>query len=268
MTDDARRPGGPDTFERVDPYDLARREKAAAQLKRFYKGVAVAERSGRFLPMLDGRPLRTPGRNEVSLPSRDAARQVADEWERQGDVILPGGMPATRLVNTAIDGVARAMDPVRAEVVKFAGSDLLCYRADGPVDLVERQAREWDPVLAWARDDLGARFFLAQGVMFVDQPHGALEAVDRAVATGVGSGEAASFRLAALHVMTTLTGSALLGLAVLSTHLPADEAWRKAHVDEDFQIERWGADEEAAERRAHRWADMVAAATLAACVGA
>lgn len=265
MTDDAN--SGPEPFARVDPYDLARREKAAAELKRFYERADVVEQAGRFAPVLDGRPVRTPGRNAVSLPSREAARRVAEEWNAQGATVLPGTMPFTRLVNTAVDGVALAMDPVREEVVRFAGSDLLCYRADQPDDLVARQARAWDPVLDWSRDALGARFTPTAGVMFVAQPAEALRAVERAVMDGSGSGEGAPFRLAALHVMTTLTGSALLGLAVLLSHLAAGEAWRRAHVDEDFQIERWGADDEAMERRARRWAEMEAASTLAACVG-
>ncbi len=259
MTADAPPPGG---FERVDPYDLARREKAAAELKRFYAAVDVVEAEGGFQPVLDGRPVRTPGRKPVALPSRAAARAVAAEWDRQGEVVRPGTMPLTRLVNTAVDGVSGAMDAVRAEVVKFAGSDLLCYRADGPAELVERQARAWDPVLDWCRDTLGARFAVARGVMFLPQPPDALAAVDAAAAAAVGSDAGSPFRLAALHVATTLTGSALLGLAVLRGRLAASDAWARAHVDEDFQIERWGADAEAAERRARRWAEMEAAALL------
>ncbi len=267
MTDEAR-PGGPDAFTRVDPYELARREKAAAELKRFYRNATVAERSGRFVPLLDGRPIRTPGRNDVALPTPAAAGLVSDEWNRQGDVILPGTMPFTRTVNTAIDGVARTMNEVRAEVVKFAGTDLLCYRAAGPADLVDRQAQAWNPVLAWSRDTFGASFVTAEGIVFVAQAQDTLVAVDHAIVGGIGLGEAAPFRLAALHVMTTLTGSALLALAVLLDHLPAEEAWRRAHVDEDFQAERWGADEEAADRRGRRWADMDAAARLAIAVAA
>ena len=249
-------------FAPIDPYALSRREQAASQLKRFYKMASVEERGGVFLPLLDGRPVKTPARKDLRLPTLRAAQEVADEWNRQSDTVLPGSMPFTRLVNTALDGVATTMGEVQADIVRFAASDLLCYRAEGPAELVERQTRQWDPVLAWSRETLGARFALAQGVMFVDQPAPSLAAIDRAVERAMGSPEAASLRLASLHLMTTLTGSALLALAVACGAITAPEAWAKAHVDEDFQTGRWGEDAEAMMRRAHRWADMAAAARL------
>lgn len=250
-------------FVPVDPYALARSEARASQLKRFYEAVTVVPRDGGFALMLDGREARTPARSPLSLPSRAAAELVAAEWDGQGAIIEPGTMPATRLVNSVIDGVARSMEAVTEEVVRYAGTDLLCYRVDEPAELVALQAEAWDPVLAWVREAWQARLYLGQGVMHVAQPPHAMAAIGRAVAAGVGEGAGAPFRLGALHVMTTLTGSALLGLAVLHGASDAAEAWAKAHTDEDFQIARWGQDDEAAIRRERRWHDMRAAADLA-----
>ena len=166
-------------------------------------------------------------------------------------------MPVLRLVNTAIDGVATDPQAVLEDILRFASSDLLCYRADTPEKLVQRQNEAWDPVLDWARASLGARFVLAEGVMHVDQPREAIAAL------GVHlSQRAEPMRLAALHVMTTLTGSALLALAVEMGELDVEEAWVAAHVDEDWQIEHWGQDFEAVARRANRKRDMLAAVRL------
>ena len=257
----------PPEFVPIDPYALARREAASTQLKRFYKDVTIVEEPGHFAILLDGRSVKTPARADIRLPTRAAATLVADEWKRQGAFLKPDAMPHTKLVNTVIDGVARTMADVEAEIVTFAGSDLLCYRAGEPADLVALQAREWDPVLAWTRDDLQARFYLAEGIVFVAQPEATIRAFASAVATTVGQGDAAPFRLGALNVMTTLTGSALLALAIARKVLAPEEGWRKAHVDEDFQSSRWGIDAEAAERRERRWIDMRAAAQLIVAVG-
>lgn len=250
------------SFAPVDPYALARSEARASQIKRFYRAATVLPRDGGFVLMLDEREARTPARAQLSLPSLAAAELLAAEWNRQGDIIEPSTMPATRLVNSVIDGVAHSMEAVTDEIVRFAGTDLLCYRANEPAELVTCQAEDWDPVLAWARDAWQARFYLGEGIMHVTQPAPAIAAVGRAVAAGVGTGPGAPFRLGALHVMTTLTGSALLGLAVLHGAIGAREAWTKAHIDEDFQIARWGQDQEADLRRERRWQDMGAAAEL------
>jgi chaperone required for assembly of F1-ATPase len=232
----------------------------AALPKRFFAEALVGEAAGAFVVLLDGRPVRTPGGRVVEAASRALAERLAAEWAAQGDVIDPATMPLTRLVAVALDAVAPNPGPVRAEIVKYAGSDLLVYRAGEPAGLVARQAEHWDPVLVWAREAFGARFVLAEGVMFVAQPP---EAVG-AVAAEVESYEALG--LAALHVMTTLTGSALLALAVARGQLAAETAWRAAHVDEDWNILFWGADEEAQARRSRRWIDMEAAATVATLV--
>lgn len=262
----ADQPSEPAGFVPVNPYELARREKAEAQIKRFYAEASVDERTDGFVVLLDGRPLRTPARRDLAVPSLSVAQDIADEWNRQGPVVRPGSMPTTRLVNTALDGVADTMEAVLAEVARFAGSDLLCYRAEAPAELAALQVAAWDPALAWARETLGAAFTCTKGVIFVAQPEPALRAVHDAVVAVVGNGRGAPFRLAALHVVTTLTGSVLLALAVARAVVPAEQAWSKAHVDEDFQIARWGQDEEAAQRREARWADMRAAARVLAAL--
>lgn len=253
---------GEPPFVPVDPYALARNEARASQLRRFYQDVTILPREEGFVLMLDEREARTPARAPLSLPTLAAAELLAAEWSAQGEVIEPSTMPGTRLVNAVIDGVAHAMEAVTAEIVRYAGTDLLCYRADEPAELVRLQAEAWDPVLAWARETWQARLYLGEGVMHVTQPPHAIAGVRQAIAAGIGDGAAAPLRLGVLHVMTTLTGSALLGLAVLHGHLPVADAWTKAHVDEDFQIARWGTDAEAEVRRGRRWHDMRAAAEL------
>jgi chaperone required for assembly of F1-ATPase len=200
--------------------------------------------------------MRTPAKRELALPSKALAEALAAEWEAQGDRIDPATMPLTRLVNSALDGVAGREAEVRAEIAKYAVSDLLCYRAEGPSELVRRQAVAWDPILAWAREALGARLSTAQGIVPVAQP----EAATRAIESGLARLD--PLALAAHHVMTTLTGSALLALAHGHRRLTAEEAWAAAHVDEDWQISQWGEDAEAKARRDRRWSEMQAASRL------
>ncbi|RXF75190.1 ATP12 family chaperone protein, partial [Hansschlegelia zhihuaiae] len=226
--------------------------------KRFYKEAQVIVTAEGFAIALDGRHARTPARAPLALPTAALAEAVAEEWRAQGEAIDPSTMPLTRLANVAIDGVAQEAEAVAAEIVKYAGSDLVCYRAEGPERLVARQSELWDPVLAFAREELGARFMLAEGVMFVGQPEETLAAVDRATPRDD------PFVLAALSTMTTLTGSALIALGVLRGRFTAAAAWEAAEVDEAWNAELWGADSEAEARRALRWRDMAAAARMAA----
>ena len=183
--------------------------------------------------------------------------KVAAEWERQRETIDPADMPLTRLMNSAIDGVAHTMAETRADILRYAGSDLLCYRAEEPDTLVARQAHAFDPVLRWAAETLGARLNVTAGIVHVAQPPEALAAIGAALEAYDDPAA-----LAALSVMTTLTGSALLALAVAREFLPPEAAWRAAHVDEDFEIERWGEDAEALARRAARWREFEAAAVV------
>jgi chaperone required for assembly of F1-ATPase len=232
-----------------------------AKPKRFYRAVTVNGVPPAFRVLLDGKPIRTPAKRELALPTRALAEAVAAEWEAQADKIDPATMPLTRLVNSALDGVTGREDEVRADIVKYTATDLLCYRADGPAELVRRQTAAWDPVLAWAREALGARFVLGQGIVPVTQPETASQGVERALA------RLNALSLAAHHTMTTLTGSALLALALGGGRLTAEEAWAAAHIDEDWQISQWGDDAEARARRQRRWAEMQAASRLLALLG-
>jgi chaperone required for assembly of F1-ATPase len=243
-----------------DPMRAAQANMRQPTVRRFYKAAEVREaEAGGFALTLDGRAARTPGKNRLAAASRALMERVAEEWARQEETVDPADMPLTRLLNSAIDGVAQTMDETRADIARYAGSDLLCYRADAPEALAERQRLAFDPVLAWAAEALGARFNLAAGVIHVAQPPEALAAV-RSALDAVDDPAA----LAALSVITTLTGSALLALAAHRCFLTPAEAWAAAHVDEDFQSERWGVDEEARARRAARWREMEAAAEVLA----
>jgi chaperone required for assembly of F1-ATPase len=228
--------------------------------KRFYQDVAIADDGAALL--LDGKTVRTPGKAELVLPTRALAEAVAEEWRAQGERIDPATMPLTKLANSAIDGVVGREPAVIDDIMSHAASDLVCYRAHAPQGLVAAQARHWDPVLVWAKDALGAPLKLGAGVVHVAQPQASL---DRLRQTMLGRD---AFSLAALHVMTALTGSALLALAVALGRLSPEEAWAAAHVDEDWQISQWGEDAEAAERRENRRRDFAAAAKLLALLQA
>jgi chaperone required for assembly of F1-ATPase len=224
--------------------------------KRFYRTVSVKGVPSAFRVLLDGKPMRTPARKELAVPARGLAEALAAEWEAQGEHIDPASMPLTRLVNSALDGVAGREAEVRAEIAKYAASDLVCYRAEGSAELVRRQTQAWDPVLAWVRAELDAHLVTGHGIVPVVQPQAAIAAIEGAL------GRLDPLALAAHHVMTTLTGSALLALAHAGGRLTAEEAWAAAHIDEDWQISRWGEDAEAQARRARRWAEMQAASRL------
>jgi chaperone required for assembly of F1-ATPase len=266
MTDDFSNDMLPRPGEAIDPRELARRDLQKSLPKRFYAQAGVEADGALFSLALDGRRARTPARNSLTVHSAALAQALAEEWNAQREVIDPATMPLTRLVHSALDGVAREMDAVAADAAKYAGSDLLCYRAGDPASLVADQAAAWDPVLDWMRAAHGARFVLAEGVMFAAQGEEALAAVrrllDDLVRAGDGGESGAAMRLASLHVMTTLTGSVLLALAVASGFMDKDAAWAAAHVDEDFQMRAWGEDAEAMARRARRYEDMRAAALV------
>jgi chaperone required for assembly of F1-ATPase len=252
----------------LDPGEASRRSMRPALPKRFYKlatvGEGQRESQGRgpasFPILLDGRSVKTPARNPLHVPSRAVAEAIAAEWQAQGETIDPATMPTTTLANSIIDGVAPRAGEVADDVAKFFASDLLFYRADGPAGLIRRQAEHWDPVLAWVADTFGARFILAEGVMPVTQPDAAVNAARKALPTDPWS-------IGALQVITALTGSALLGLALAHRFRSADEVWTAAHVDENWNSETWGEDELARERRALRRAEFDAAALVLGAVG-
>jgi chaperone required for assembly of F1-ATPase len=242
-----------------DPREAARQSARTPLRKRFYKEAGVAEAEGGFAITLDGKPIRTPSGRQVVIPSRALADAVAAEWAAQGETIDPVTMPLTRIANSVVEGVVDRVELVTDDLAKYFESDLLFYRAGHPEGLVAREAAHWDPPLFWAAETLGAHFILSEGVMHVKQPDEAIEAARSAL-----PGDAWS--VAALHVVTTLTGSALLALALAHGVHDAGQVWAAAHVDEDWNAEKWGVDEEAAARRATRLRDFEAAVAVLAAV--
>jgi chaperone required for assembly of F1-ATPase len=255
-----------DVFENqpLDPMETARRGVRPQLRRRFYKDVDVADSTEGFALKLDGRPVRTPARRVLAAPVRELAEALAAEWRAQHEQVDPTTMPLTRLVNTILDGVADTPSSVADDVAKFFCCDLIFYRADGPPGLVARQSQAWDPVVAWAREQLGACFLVGQGIAYVAQPEAALAAARAALPDTSGQQPHVRdiWRIGALHSITTLIGSAVIALAVLRGRLSIAEAWSAAHVDEDWNMETWGNDTLALERRAFRLAEMQAAARV------
>lgn len=209
-------------------------------MKRFWKDVTVdTERVVR----LDDRPVRTPGRVPLALPTPALAEAVADEWRGVEETVDPRAMPLTGLANAAIDRIAADPAPFAEGLARYAETDLLCYRADSPPELVERQDAVWNPLLDWARDRYDLHFTLVTGIMHRPQPEATVERLAQAVAA------LDPFRLAALSPVVTITGSLVLALALLEGAADSDAVWQAAHVDEDFQAEIWGEDYLAIEAR-------------------
>lgn len=234
---------------------------AGGRVKRFWKNVTVVEDEPGFAVLLDGKPVKTPARNTCSVPVRAMADEIAAEWEAQEDVVSPLTMPMTRVAATCLDRVAPEMAAVQDMIIAYGGTDLLCYRADYPVELIAKQADGWDPVLAWAADDLGAQLNVGAGVMHISQPPGAEEALARHVR------EADSWALTCLSELVTISGSLVLGLAVLKERIAAKEAWHLSRIDEQWNIDEWGEDFEAAELAAKREADFMQAARVLGMLG-
>ncbi|MFN3320727.1 MAG: ATP12 family chaperone protein [Allorhizobium sp.] len=244
-----------------DPVRRAQIQMKRPLPKRFYESVGIEEREGGFSITLDGKPVKTPAKNLLALPTREAAELVAAEWAGQGEFINPATMPITKLANTAIDAVSNSLAEVLDEIVRFAGTDLVCYRADGPTELIDRQAARWDAVLSWVATAHGARFFLVEGVMHQEQPAEAVAAYARALER-----YREPFQISCLNVVTTLTGSAVLTLAFAEGAFDLDEVWSLAHLDEDWTIEHWGSDAEAEARREARYGEFASAASLFAAL--
>ncbi len=215
--------------------------------KKFYALATVTDELG---IALDGRVVKTPMKAKLVLPSQALADAVAAEWNAQVDVINPAAMPLTKLANTAIDRAGGERTFVAGQVVEFSGSDMVCYRADEPEALAILQAAAWDPILNWAESEMGIKFKVVTGVIHQAQDAATIAAVESHVAS------LDEFRLTVAHNLTTLTGSALLGLMLVAGKITPDAGWQAAHVDEDFQIAVWGTDEEAAQRRVWRRIDF------------
>jgi chaperone required for assembly of F1-ATPase len=247
-----------------DPQRAAQEAMRPQLPKRFYKQVSISEeaRVGDESPNvkvgfgihLDGREVKTPARNPLRLPNQPSAKIIAAEWEAQEELIDAATMPATRLVNTAIDGIAADPQAVLEDMLKFAGSDLICYRASSSPDLIELQNNEWDPVLDWIGEEFGARFETTRSLIQIEQPKEAITSISVALRRWQDP-----ISIGSLHTFTTLTGSVFLALAIASAQYTAEQAWKIAHVDEDWNISTWGEDYEAKKRRDNRWKELEAA---------
>ena len=209
--------------------------------KRFWTSADVAEVEGGFAVQLDGRAVKTPAKAPLVVPTEALAREIAAEWDAQEEYVDPLSMPFTRSANAAIDKVARQHAEVADMLAAYGDSDLLCYRADAPKELRDRQASQWDPVLAWAADALGAPLAPRSGVMHAPQDPDTLSVLSRKVHAFD------AFRLAAFHDLVGLTGSLILGFASAHKWATPDAIWTLSRLDELWQEEQWGEDEEAQE---------------------
>ncbi len=225
-------------------------------MKRFYTAAHVIGDAAPFGIALDARGLRTPARAPLELPSRALADAIAAEWNAQGDTVAPRSMPMTGLANAAIDRVAADRDGFAAGLAAFAENELLAYRADAPGVLVARQAEHWDPWLDWGRRRYDIDFVVVTGIMHRPQPPATLARIAAAYRAFD------AFRLAALHPVVTITGSAILGLAVAEAAIDAETAWQVSHLDELWQAEQWGKDPLAEAGHAVRQADLAAAVAM------
>ena len=212
--------------------------------KRFWKEATVVKADTGWQVLLDGRQVRTPAKAALSVPTRAYAEAVAAEWDAQLEEVDPATMPVTRSANAAIDKLSIQREEVIDMLAAYGETDLLCYRATDPQELVLRQAERWDPVLAWANARYGVALRPISGVMFAQQPVDSLPRLREEIA------KFDSFSLAAFHDLVALSGSLVLGLAVTSGQLAADTAWSLSRLDEDWQAEQWGVDDEAAEAAA------------------
>ena len=225
--------------------------------KRFYKDVTVeADDSDMFRVLLDGRPIRTPAKHLVSVPSEKIAAALVVEWDAQQKEIDPATMPLTRLVNSTIDGVEDARDAILEEIIAYLNHDFICYPATHPERLVNRQKKLWQPILDWVEGPLGGRFVQATGVMAVEQS----PVMGRRLREEWDNLDI--FQLAAVHTVMTITGSALLSYGLWTGFLSKEATWKAAMVDEDWNIEMWGEDDEATKRRVFRQADFDASALV------
>lgn len=232
-----------------------RRTTRGPRRKRFYDHAGVVETPDGFAITLDNKPVRTPSGRALVAPTPAIAAGMAAEWNAQKETIDPLTMPLTRFANSVVDAVVDRVEAVADDIAKYLGSDLLFYRAGHPQELVANEAALWDPIVFWAAETLGAHFILAEGIVHVRQPSTAIAAARAALPDDPWS-------IAALHVVTTLTGSALLALALAHGALDSEEVWIAAHVDDDWNIQQWGVDEEVAARRLARWVDFQAAAGI------
>lgn len=218
--------------------------------KRFYKETDFEAQEGGFAITLDGRAVKTPAKAPLLIPHENLAKAVAEEWAAQETHIDPAVMHLTRLANTAVDRVSVQRDYVLEELSRFGDTELLCYRAESPSELVQLEAEKWDPLVAWAADEIQAPFQTTSGILHIEQPDAVKNAVEGALT------DVPDFALAGLHNVISLTGSLILGFALLRGRLDVAEAFDVAHVDEVYQAKLWGEDSEAQERLALRRTEL------------
>lgn len=243
-----------DAYEhRQDGYGRAQAANKTPLMKRFYKAVTVEPVEGGFAILLDGKNMKTPGGKPVHVPTKALAEAMGREWDAQATEIDFRVMPLVRLVHSAIESGAEGAPAFRDEIVKYAGNDLLLYRADSPDSLVNDQDQAWDPVLVALAKQYGVKFQPTVGIIHQAQPAATLE---KLAATLAGEDH---FTLAALMQMVSLTGSALLTLAYRQGLIESGVVWTAAHVDEDHNVRLWGEDDEATRRRAQRYVEFSAA---------
>lgn len=211
-------------------------------MKRFWDAATVEPSGSNFAVLLDGRPVKTPGKQALLVPTEHMAQRVAAEWDAQQDTIDPTAMPWTRSANAAIEKVSAQRQEVVEHLAGYAETDLVCYRADGPVGLVNRQAETWDPLLSWVTESFGARLVVTSGVMPIAQ-----SATDVARLTSIMR-EMSIFQLTGFHDLVALSGSFVLASAAAEKLEPPEKLWTASRIDEAWQIEQWGEDEEAAEQ--------------------
>lgn len=222
-------------------------------MKRFYKTIDIGPTDGGFTVLLDGRAIRTPLKTALALPNEGLASAIAHEWAAQSDVIRPASMPLTKHANTVIDRISPQREAVIDEIARYGTSDLICYRADWPSDLAITQADTWDPLVAWANTRFDISLTLTSGILYQEQPSEATNRLYQAVAS------LTDWELAPLHTLTTILGSLIIALAAHSQHLDAEQAWKAGQLDELYQASKWGEDALAAQARANKKAEIVAA---------
>lgn len=219
-------------------------------MKRFYEKVSIEPLQEKFTVLLDGKTIKTPAKNLCLLPTQRMAQVVAKEWDDQEEKIIPQSMPITKLINTSIDRVDTRRGQLIDELVGYAGTDQICYRAEQPSELVELQNKIWNPLKEWIDGKLAINLRLSNGIIYVEQEGDDLEKIK------IMLEDLDSYRLTALHGLITITGSVTIGYALYCGHLSLDDAWYAGQLDENFQVTKWGADKEAEDRRQNLKAEL------------
>jgi chaperone required for assembly of F1-ATPase len=225
-------------------------------VKRFYKTVSIESADHGYGVLLDGKPILTPARAALRMPTFLLAEAIMLEWDAQGETIAPISMPLTRHANSVIDRISTNRDDIINIISRYGETDLICYRASHPADLVARQSMQWDPMIGWAQQAFGADLLATTGIERLQQPIESIRRLSEVVASH------SIWQLAALHDAVTISGSLVLGLALTHNRLTTEEMWRAGQLDELFQAERWGEDSLATQARANRRDALETAARL------